>query len=143
LILEAKSLRTREIYAGIDNLMSFIAKIVELATFYLFAYLMLPLSESAKKKRAEFQKFLFCGFVKPEELESAILAQNPGLSAEKQGFIREDLQQMGSFLGETITTRTIVAGMVEIEHYHDYAYMRAENWRFGRAKEHDVVPSLE
>ena len=54
-------------------MLSLFANIVELATFYLFVYLMLPISEKAKKKRAEFQKFLFCGFVKPEELENAIL----------------------------------------------------------------------
>lgn len=45
-----------------------------MATFYLVVFLMMPASQGyAKIKLVALKKFLLNGFVKPEELEAAVL----------------------------------------------------------------------
>lgn len=54
------------------SLLQAIANWIEMSTFLIVIYLMLPMTKDAKAKREQLQKFLFAGFIKHEELETAI-----------------------------------------------------------------------
>ena len=59
----------------------------ELTTFFLVVSLMLPVTEKAKQRYVEMQSFIFGGFVDREELESAVLEQNPDLTTSQKEFL--------------------------------------------------------
>lgn len=57
-----------------SNVCKILMMLFQLTSFFLVVSLMLPYSQYQQKKRAEFVKFLFNGFVKPDQLTDAILA---------------------------------------------------------------------
>lgn len=64
---------------GIVDLDFLVYNSIEVATFFLVVSLMLPVSKQAMLDHQALQKCLLNGFVKPEELENAILAQHPDM----------------------------------------------------------------
>ena len=62
---------------GIYDLLTLIISCIEMATFYLVVHLMMAVTQTARTKYIALQKFLLNGFLKPEELEKAVRAQNP------------------------------------------------------------------
>ncbi len=61
------------------------------AGFVLVLYLMIPITERQKKGRADFQTFLFNGFMDVDHLQSAIFAQNPDMTEDERWIVIKDL----------------------------------------------------
>jgi len=70
----------KEYWDGIYELCSFVANLAEAVTFVLVVFLMIPIGKHQQFKRAEFQRFLFVGFMDRRELEEAIRLQYPDLT---------------------------------------------------------------
>ena len=104
--------------------------------------MMLNVTTPKKKMEAKLNKFLYRGFLNMDQLEAAVIAQNPGLNELYQGFVRQDLQRLESFIGQSVTTRSILSSMTEVPDLQDYAYMSKTGWKVEKPKEHDVVPQL-
>lgn len=116
--------------------------IVEMATFYLVVNMMLPITRSQREKRGELAKFMFCGFVNPEELENAILTTHTELTEEEIGYIRDDIHQLDTFLGgRGRVTGTIVAGMVDFTAVNDLAFSDFARIRLQKGRDLDVASS--
>lgn len=84
---------------GFFNLLTLIGNIIEMTTFYLVVFLMMPITETAKQKHIALKQFLLNGFLKPEELAAAVIAQDPEMPEETKNFIRHDCQWVGSLMG--------------------------------------------
>jgi hypothetical protein len=52
---------------------------------------MIPITERQKKCRADFQTFLFNGFMDVDHLQSAIFAQNPDMTEDERWIVIKDL----------------------------------------------------
>lgn len=61
------------IYAGTVDFLQFYGNTIELITFFLVIYLLMPLSNEAYAKYVALKRFQFTGFVDCEKLEEAIL----------------------------------------------------------------------
>lgn len=70
------SLKQNRAY-GTNSLCGFFGSLCEESSFFLVVVVMMPNSAGRKKLRADLQKFIFCGFLKKEELANAIVEQNP------------------------------------------------------------------
>lgn len=77
-------------------------------------------------------KFVYGGFVKPEDLERAILAQNPEMDEQSRLTLRRDIKDL-ELLG---SADSLIASMVEVngQDLQDYAFMgmAGHSWRFNR-----------
>ena len=91
---------------------------------------------------AKLNKFLYRGFLNMDQLEAAVIAQNPGLNELYLGFVRQDLQRLQSLIGQSVTTLTILSSMTEVQDLQDYAYMSKTGWKVEKPKEHDFAPQL-
>ena len=112
-----------------------------MATFYLVVHLMMAVTQTARTKYIALQKFLLNGFLKPEELEKAVLAQNPEMTQEAQDNLHDDCQHLNNMLGDS--SRSILSSMVEVANANDYAYMGfANKWKYGAAQEAEDVPMI-
>ena len=109
---------------GLSNVCKILMNIVQLTTYFLVVHLMLPLTEQQVRKKAEFVKFLFVGFVKQDQLESAILAQNPHLTEEQQQTIHEDIERLHDFTRKRQNTQSILSSVahVNFEDYNNVAF---------------------
>lgn len=83
--------KEEDIYNGLFWLVVWIWDLIEESSFFLLIYLMLPVTDSAKKCRTDMNRFLFDGFVNLEKLEEAVIAQNPSMTVSQRGFVRNDL----------------------------------------------------
>lgn len=104
---------------------------------------MLNLTTPKKKSEAKLNKFLFRGFLNLNQLEAAIIAQNPGMDELHQGFVRQDLERLQSVVRHSVDTRSILSSFVEVPELQDYAYMETSGWKIGPPREYDEVPALE
>ena len=113
-----------------------------MATFYLVVFLMMRVTKQSKMRHVALQKYLLTGFINPEELENAILAQHPDMPAETRAYVHDDCDWIGSLLGKS--TGSIMSGMVTVRNNHDYAYMGTTNgWKWVIAKEAPDEPLVE
>lgn len=80
LAIHAKSVNSLYIVASVADILATVTDLLELLTFYLVIFLMLPLSTNMRNKRKEFNTFLHRGFVDFDHLESAVIAQNPEMT---------------------------------------------------------------
>ena len=102
----------------------------------LVLMLMLPVSESQKMKRDEFQTFLFVGFLNRRQLEAAIQAQYPDLTESQKSFIHNDLDQVENLMTKTssdITADlvTVSCGENDMQAFNDWMQIcmkRAKEW---------------
>lgn len=92
-----------------------------MVTFYLVVHLLMAYTQEAQTQYIALQKFLLNGFVNPEELEKAVLAQNPGMPQEARDNLHEDCKNLNTMLGNS--SRSIVSGMVNVASDQTYAYM--------------------
>ena len=112
-----------------------------MATFYLVVHLMMAVTQTARTKYIALQKFLLNGFLKPEELEKAVLAQNPEMTQEAQDNLHDDCQHLNNMLGDS--SRSILSSMVEVANANDYAYMGfANKWKYDFAREAEDDPLI-
>ena len=126
---------------GTYNLLGLIYNCIEMATFYLVVHLMMAVTQTARTKYIALQKFLLNGFLKPEELEKAVRAQNPEMPQEAQDNLHDDCQHLNNMLGDS--SRSILSGMVEVANANDYAYMGfANKWKYDFAQEAEDVPLI-
>lgn len=97
---------------GVNDLLIMTQQTIEMITFYLVVFLMMPLTKKSKQRFAALQKFLLNGFIKPEELEAAVLAQNPDMDEETRNQVRHDCQWMGNVLAQS--GHSIMSGMTSV-----------------------------
>jgi len=74
----------------------------------------MPLGAHLEFKRKEFQRFLFVGFIDRRELEAAIRAQYPDLTASQISFIHNEIDEMEELM--TKSSQEITAAMVTVTH---------------------------
>ena len=62
---------------GIGDLLVLGENTSEIVSFFMVIFLIMPLQKSKRGNRNALLKFAYGGYVKPEDLEQAIIAQNP------------------------------------------------------------------
>ena len=101
------------IWWGLANSSFILRNLFESAIFCLVVLLMLPMTKKQMQRAEDFKKFLFGGFLDADQLEKAVIAQNPELSDFHKDLIREEVQELKTKL-RSDNTQAIVGGMVEV-----------------------------
>lgn len=107
---------------------------VEQAAFFLVVHLMLPLTETARQRCAQMQSFVFCGFVDRQELENAVLAQNPDLTKQQKETLKKDISELNKLFESCGSARLMVGRMVSIEIQQSYAFLDRNTFTLKRRK---------
>jgi hypothetical protein len=110
-------------------LVSCLTQLLQVLSFLLVVKMMLPITQSDRQKRSEFQRFIFNGFANREELETAIFVNNPDMTEEQRADVKRDLNQLAKLIENSSSDSSIVSGMVQVVEVNDYAYIG--KWRFG------------
>jgi hypothetical protein len=117
---------------GINVLVICLANLLELCTFFLVVKLMLPITQSDRKLRSKFQRFLFKGFADINELKAAILVNHIVMTEEQRARVDYDCALLAS-LTSSSSTQSILGGMVEVQDGNDNymaKYEKADQQRF-------------
>lgn len=125
------------IAGGFGNLSEVFANFFELTTFFLVVFLMLPLSAEKRKKRSDFTKFLHNGFMDVDHLESAILAQNPELTAEDKEILHDDMVRVDRLIHMSGDCTSIMSSMVVIDNNNDLGFTDFAKFRRARIRDLD------
>jgi hypothetical protein len=96
---------------GVANITVVLSVFAQCGCYILVLYLMLPITDEQMKHRADFNTFLLDGFIDVRQLEEAILAQNPDLTAAEKSVIVQDLNTFNKLLAEAASSSSIISEM--------------------------------
>lgn len=121
------SLNCQYIVGSINDIVLMIADLLELLTFFLVIFIVLPVTKDQKQSRVKFQNFLFNGHSSLESLERAVLEANPSMNEQDRVKVVEILLKRKQIIQKTESTQSFVAIMVEdVQAPSEYQFFGSE-----------------